>query len=508
MDGIEPRIHYFVGGGDTGIQTKLTNLYATPDPANGKSGAWIVNPENANYEFFYMQTAAAPSRIIASVRINNPEHELDQDFIDPAFQGRKLDDFLLKKRLNHIMTTKTDMYVCYTTRDPLRDMHIRVGMTFTPSVKVDLGGTQYWRLEYNRDPHTLVTYTTFPSPPSARYCSGIALTHTQTELFNYTATHCLQTPGAVPPDVLPNNVRHPGIAPADGIPATSFAMDGANIKWINQVNDINNYMEQTDDVAILKTTVLLDTSNIYILDNVQDLPSRFNINIWTAVGGGWVNGTIAADEDTTFDSVDGILTSNKRFDDTDKYNITRTNFKQFSRKFTAKLPGGSSGGPHGVFFGQGNKKFAIIGNTSSGNWIPNASRQLPWLKTLGVQIKIAHYNADGTVTEYVPTAITSTEVEPVQIPMGSPQRQLNATVLPPQADPSIIWRSSNTRIATVAADGTVTAVAPGSVVISAVSLVNDIRKNIQVNIAVHGGARFNRTRSKRNKRSKLSRRRI
>jgi hypothetical protein len=66
------------------------------------------------------------------------------------------------------------------------------------------------------------------------------------------------------------------------------------------------------------------------------------------------------------------------------------------------LPGGSSGGPHGIPFGLENKKYAIIGNTSSDTVLPSASRQIPFLRRQNFTFNTAHYNtATGKIEEVI-----------------------------------------------------------------------------------------------------------
>jgi hypothetical protein len=278
------------------------------------------------------------------------------------------------------------MYVAYTEFDHLRNIHVDLGMTQTPSTKLTLSGTQYWRMEYNRDPRTLVTTTRFPD---ARICSGIAIGNDKIKEFIYTATHCLQTPGANPPDVMPIRVSHPDLD-TPKLPPTDFFKEGGNIKWVNPVNTVPQYTEEANDVAVLNTTLLLDTTNIFLFDNVEDIPEGYAMKKWGL--GSWGDTTIDTDvnvktfiERPAFASID--LDTN--------YPDWKTNTKKYFRLLTEEPLGGNSGGPHGVFFNRttgdvasNEKCFAIIGTTSSGKTIVSASRMIPWLTSLGIKVNV------------------------------------------------------------------------------------------------------------------------
>jgi len=275
-------------------------------------------------------------------------------------------------------------------------------MTQTPSTKVKVSGTDYWRLEYNRDPRTLVITTTFPITsrnPDTRYCSGIAIGNDGKKEFIYTATHCLQTPGNTPPDDLPDSVSHP-LLTTRNLPTTTFFTKRGIIQWKNPVPTKPQYTEEVDDVAVLNTTLLLDTTNVFLFDNVEDIPEGYNMKKWGL--GSW--GDTKIDTDT---NVQAYINQPKvASGDLDaKYPDWRTNTKKYFRILTVQPAGGNSGGPHGVFFnrtsgavGPNEKCYAIIGTTSSGQIIVSASRLISWLTGLGIKVNIAHYNADGKIS--------------------------------------------------------------------------------------------------------------
>jgi len=452
MEGGNPKVEGpFKGGSISDIQKKLKALYDIPDPNpyNKKLGAWAAGEANGDNEFFYIMTADN-SKIVGAVRICNSTTgtfplELGMDFIDPAFRGRALYRPLLKARLKHIIDNKTSMYVAYTEFDRLKDIHVELGMTQTPSTKVTINATEYWRLEYNRDPRTLVVTTRFPEKG---ICSGIAIGNDKIKEFVYTATHCLQVPGTN--HALPINIKYPSLVKPNTnpkFPRPEFFndADGA-IQWNIPVKtyqppapaqllppESKTYTEDVDDVAVLNTTVLLDTSNVFFFDNVEDIPERYAMKKWGFDEWG----------DTTIDTEENVQAyiNDPSFahSDLDKnYPDWKTNKNKYFRLLTKQLRGGNSGGPHGVFFnrttgvvGPNEKCYAIVGTTSNGRVIISASHWITWLISLGIQLNIAHYNANGTITIVQPPPAQA-EAPPSPLP-AAPEPAAPPSPLPAAA---------------------------------------------------------------------------
>jgi len=437
MEGSNPKVEGpFVGGSNADIQEKLKALYDTPDPNpdNKKLGAWNADETDSKNEFFYIMTVD-DSKIVGAVRISNSDSgpyplELGMDFIDPTYQGQKLERPLLKARLKHVIEEKSKMYVAYTEFDKLRDIHIELGMTQTPSTKVTVNGKDYWRLEYNRDPRTLVVTTGFPTHG---VCSGIAIGNDGEKEFIYTATHCLLIPkeDGTTEGTLPNSVSHPLLTTP-----TDFFRKNGNIVWDNPVKTRPPYTEEVDDVAVLNTTLLLDTTNVFFIDNVEDIPEEYDMKKWGL--GSWADTKIDTDtnaqnyiRDPAFPARD--LDAN--------YPGWRSNVGKYFRVITQVLRGGNSGGPHGVFFnrktgvvGQDEKCYAIIGTTTSQKIITTAYRHIPWLTGLGIKVNIAHYNANGTIT-IVQAGAPSPPPSPPGTPPGLPPPPGTPPGLPPPPPP-------------------------------------------------------------------------
>jgi hypothetical protein len=123
--------------------------------------------------------------------------------------------------------------------------------------------------------------------------------------------------------------------------------------------------------------------------------------------------------DTTIDTDMNVQTyiNNPAFayDNLDKnYKDWKTNTNKYFRILTARPQGGNSGGPHGVFFnrttgevGPEEKCYAIVGTTSNGKVIISASHWIPWLRSLGIKVNIAHYNPDGKITIIPPPPLAA-----------------------------------------------------------------------------------------------------
>jgi hypothetical protein len=413
-----PDIKHFTGGSDQIISNELKALYT-------KNG-WLANELDPKNEFLYIEHTNT-TQIIAAVRINNLKKELDYDYIDVDFQRQKLYDPLLKARLKFILENKQEMYVLYTEFEYLKKNHIKNGMTLISETQVKAPGDSklYWKFEYNRNPRTLVTRTNFSN---GGMCSGIAIGNNGIQEYIYTATHCLKTPGfqdTLPTHVVYSNISTPEIK-------TEFVHKDETLSYHipvaqNEKENSNKYfIEIADDIAVFNTTPLLDTTNIFLINNCEDIPKDSVLDYWGATST-WLKSTLIDDNDVITN-----LVINGSFPDGDFDNVypdwkmdvknndpLYTHQKYFRLIETAPSPG-NSGGPHGFFFNRTSGKidstelcFAVCFTTGSAinvgddstnikyGVVISASRWIDWLKKLEVKINIAQYNVNNTI-EIVP----------------------------------------------------------------------------------------------------------
>jgi hypothetical protein len=430
-----PKIIFFTGGSDLNISEKLKKLYDTLK--------WEGNTKDNNNEFFYIEKTDK-TQIIAVVRINNTKFELDFDLVHKDFQKQKLYDFLLKARLKYILENKKNMYVLYTEHDYLKKSHVKNGMTLISNDKVMADDNkQYFKFEYNRDPRTLVTQTKFQN---GGVCSGIAIGNNNLEEFIYTATHCLKSPGQN--DTLPNYVSHLKILNAEI--KTTFVKENSMIKYkipVTKTEEEDNnkfYIEYADDIAVFNTIPLLDTTNIFLIDNCKDIPKESKLDCWGAISD-WKQSTLVDDNDiiTNFVNIGAFPSDNfeKVYPDW-KIDLGDGNIiykhEKYFRLIDTPPKSGDSGGPHGFFFnrntgviGPTELCFAVcfttsskvnIGDDSSNKdygVVISASRWIDWLKGLGININIAHYNIDSKTINILPSNITPGGSGKTEKPGGS-----------------------------------------------------------------------------------------
>jgi predicted GNAT family acetyltransferase len=407
-----PKINIFTGGTNVEISNKIQTFYSKIH--------WVGNTTDANNEFLYINDSTN-AQVIAVVRINNKDKELDYDYVDESFRKKGLYDKLLKARLNYILENKKEMYVLYTDVEYLKKSHIKNGMTLISDTQVSVAGDtkKYWKFEYNRNPRTLVTKTGF----NGGMCSGIAIGNDSTKEYIYTATHCLKTPGVK--DELPISVMHPKIT---GI-KTQFFTENSVIRYklpvpdSEVVNTIKYFIEYADDIAIFNTTLLMDTTNIFLIDNCEEIPEYTKLQYWGSINNDWRESTLVDNNDIITNAVNTDVLG-KDFDNV--YPEWKTvlgdghiqyNYKKMFRLIGESPSSGNSGGPHGFFF---NRKTGIINNnqicfaicfttgskmsigdeSNSTDYgvVISASRWIDWLKGLGVKINTAHYNVNNTIS--------------------------------------------------------------------------------------------------------------
>jgi len=412
-----PDIKHFTGGSDTTISNKLKALYT-------KNG-WYAHELDPKNEFLYIEHTNT-TQIIAAVRINNSKKELDYDYIDVDFRKQKLYDPLLKARLKFILENKQEMYVLYTEFEYLKKNHIKNGMTLISETQVTAPGDSklYWKFEYNRNPRTLVTRTDFTG--GGGRCSGIAIGNNGIQEYIYTATHCLKTPGVQ--DKLPTNVLYSNIGTTEI--KTEFVIKDNIISYQipvtqNEKENSNKYfIEAADDIAVFNTTPLLDTTNIFLINNCETIPKNSVLDYWGATSI-WLKSKLIDDNDVITNLVNTGSFPVGDFDkvypdwkmDVENSDPLYMHQKYFRLIETAPSPG-NSGGPHGFFFNRTSGKidsselcFAVCFTTGSAinaadgstnieyGVVISASRWIDWLKKLGVKINIAQYNdVDKTIT--------------------------------------------------------------------------------------------------------------
>ena len=262
-------------------------------------------------------------------------------------------------------------------------------------------------------------------------CSGIVIGNDNTKNYIYTAAHCLKAPNSIA-DSLPTKAdqnRKP----------IEFVKDTNNIMLydipINKTQAENNtkyYIEEADDVGIFYTTPKSDTTNVFLLDNCEDIPKDTQLSYWGAITK-WSQSKLIDDSDLIgkivnnkkFPSVDfDLLYSDWRTQDSGG-NYTYDNYKKYFRIIETSPQGGDSGGPHGFFFnrntgviGDGETCFAIGFTTGSEigysdgtknithGLVISASRWInEWLKKSfpNLKINIAHYNTNNTISIVQPT---------------------------------------------------------------------------------------------------------
>jgi hypothetical protein len=410
-----PDIKHFTGGSDQTISNELKALYT--------KNRWSANELDPNNEFIYIEHTNT-RQIIAAVRINNSKKELDYDYIDTDFQRQKLYDPLLKARLKFILENKQEMYVLYTEFEYLKKNHIKNGMTLISETQVKAPGDSklYWKFEYNRNPRTLVTTTKFSE---GGMCSGIAIGNNGIQEYIYTATHCLKTPGVQ--DKLPTNVLYSNIGTTEI--KTEFVRKDNIISYQIPVtqnqkeNEKKYFIEIADDIAVFNTTPLLDTTNIFLINNCEAIPKDSVLDYWGALST-WSKSTLIDDNDVITNLVNTESFPDSDFDTVypdwkiETENDIIYDYQKYFRLIQNTPSSGNSGGPHGFFFNRTTGKidssglcFAVCFTTGSAinvsdgsinigyGVVISASRWITWLKNLGVKINIAQYNdSNKTIT--------------------------------------------------------------------------------------------------------------
>jgi hypothetical protein len=186
-----------------------------------------------------------------------------------------------------------------------------------------------------------------------------------------------------------------------------------------------------DDIAIFNTTPLLDTTNIFLIDNCHDIPKDTILQYWGIINGKWDksklvdsisiiengvrDGVIGGDFDTVYPDWKTTLDSGQNI----------YHYEKYFRLIETPPIAGNSGGPHGFFFNRKTGKidvnelcFAICFTTGSGiniydkdqkaihyGVVISVSRWIDWLKGLGMKINIAHYNVNDSTISIVPNTI-------------------------------------------------------------------------------------------------------
>ena len=432
------------GGSDNDISTQLNTLYSLSYlNEKHKKVPWIANTFNTDNEFFYIKNNK--TQIIGAVRISNTltknePLELGMDFIMPDYQKTGLYDILLIARLKYIMDTKMSMYVLYTEHDNLRDKHIKYKMTLSPLEKIKVDSTFYWRLEYNRPFASLYVNFTKGGQGLGK-CNGMAISNDINNQYIYTANHCvISSANQTEIQIALNLINYPHIDKTayDENTKTEIVMTNTHIdtkkienkkyEWTNPFDDITD-LEETNDVIILKTNVFMDTSNIYFLNNVNELPANTNLIPMIDYYLKDINGiknyiSKQPPHELLLDTYENETQIFKVQDSTNKYvyfgdskilkshNINEDTYKSFFRKISetsfAKVifgDHGHSGSALGICFGLNKKKFAIVGNIASNNYyIPSASRKIEQLRRININVNIAHYNTvDKTISEVLNT---------------------------------------------------------------------------------------------------------
>jgi hypothetical protein len=426
-------ILFFRGGDDITIQNKLIEFYKKTD--NAKTIVWNVSPNiNTNY-FFYIEVN---DNIVASVRVNDVDHELDMGFVEKDYRNKGYFIPLLKKRLEYVMENKKDMYVLYTEVDRLKKKHEEVGMTLNPSIKVQVNGVGpfYWKFEYNRPAKDLIIKFNV----SGENCSGYMIGKNNDKSLINTAMHCILTgqnmndPNKTTHAIIPNielktinNAKH------------TLLRNNVNLSKFDNIKRQNKYIADIDDSIIINSPLLLDTSNVYILTNPENLLDDYEVSYWGKTTNNWTKIKINRNINH-LSIIDATKLTAKQINDDD--------IPKYITFLKDNILGGDSGGPVGIFFGIDNKKFALIGNITGGTVINTYQRikdtdikhfvNLASYTDIGINIiqqvetKIVLPNAQIMGPSQEPPSLPAVEASP----QGSPS--LPAIAASPQGPPSLL----------------------------------------------------------------------
>jgi len=400
-DRIKNQILTFQGGDDMTIQNKITVFYEKTDAI--KPNIWYVSPNERTNYFFYIEV---DGDIVACVRINDTNHELDMDFVEEPYKEYYIP--LLEKRLEYVMEHKEDMYVLYSEGleeprfDRLKELHKEVGMTLNPSTKVQVNGRGpfYWKFEYNRPAKDLIVKFNVPDMKDGvmnyENCSGYMIGKNNYRSLINTAVHCF-----IPFKNMnnENKNKHEIIKniKLSTINNQRYNLQNNNIDlspFDNIKKDKTKYLESLDDSIIINSDLLLDTSNVYILKNPENLLDNTDVSVWGKTIGKWINVKINKTDNTGSTFYDQEKFSSRGINDPSdifKYMTLLTNRVNL-------LKGGDSGGPVGIFFGSDKKKkFALIG-TYTGGAVINTYQRIKDTDIIKYFVNLASLTDTGTIT--------------------------------------------------------------------------------------------------------------
>lgn len=179
-----------------------------------------------------------------------------------------------------------------------------------------------------------------------------------------------------------------------------YLNEDQNIKIINKINNgsINN-KNIYEDIGLLFINSTRDTSKVFFLDNVDELPDQYKLKHWGRIN---VFQDVIIDE--SGEDVNNYITSQVASAELATKGIDKSNYKQHFRWITSNkedfFQGGQSGGPYFIEFGEQNKKIAIVGILSGNNAMVNINDQMKWLNENKIKPKMAHYDTNTkTITE-------------------------------------------------------------------------------------------------------------
>jgi hypothetical protein len=328
----------------------------------------LNNPNKDNHIYIY---AYESNTIKGCVRIDTISKEIGYAYVPKEFRNLGIFRELCRRRNQFILDNYDELFFLLTEHDYLVDVHTKLGMTLNPKTK-DFDRTDnknYWRLEINRPVKELLARLTYNN---GGHCSGIYID----DNIILTAAHCMKIKNDNtddPTEIIHNitNLR------SNFTHSEHFGYDASH---------------QYKDIGYVQSTTNINASNIYLLDNPEDLPNDFEILCYgqtTCMPNGKkitiVNNLIRKMEDypaprTAFrEKLDAIIDQenvflgndiNGDFVENDE-NAIASIFKHitFINDYHG-LQGGDSGGPFGFYFGKktqkylNGKKFAVIGNVS------------------------------------------------------------------------------------------------------------------------------------------------
>jgi hypothetical protein len=410
----------FTGGSNTDTSSKLTELY--------NKIRWNADTTNPDNEFFYVMNVN--NEIIGSVRIcnsvdpsNHYKLEIGYDLVDNIYRGKKIYNYLCERRLKYIRDTKTNMYMSYTEHDYVKNTSIKFGMTLISENKIQILGDHrfYWALEYNRNAKTLYIETKFQNK---NLCRGIMFGKDDDINCGYaiSASHCFNIRHIdEESDYNPIKITYPLINKDVIVYNRDVSANYCNYKQFPPNYNVNidrdyiigyeffntdetNRLDEFDDTVIYKTTPVLDTINISMLTNPEDLPVNQSLIFLFNNNDGYISVFITEEKEKDFFNEKFFNDGAMYKESAETRGMNADNCREYIR--VVELTDGTffndkgySGSSVGIKYGLDNKKFAIVGivsttysDNSSTCSIINVSKKIDWLNTFNIKFNKSRYN--------------------------------------------------------------------------------------------------------------------